>query len=218
MVMPETVSVTPAENKPVINVPPVITGLLTVMVGVHVWRMLLPPMEQVIAALIYGVVALEIVDHPLPQILTYFTYMAVHGDGLHLAVNGLGLAAIGSAVERLFGSLRTLMVFLVSGVVAAMGHVLIFADSADILVGASGGLSGLFGYLLARTGASPDTTPRQRLTSLLGKAILFCGLMAASGMVGMGPMHAYQIAWLAHIGGFLCGMVLGGFGARAFPI
>jgi membrane associated rhomboid family serine protease len=77
-----------------------------------------------------------------------FTYMFVHGGGLHLMMNMLGLFFIGPAVEQTLGSYRFFILYYVSGILGGLGWSLM-APEFTYCVGASGALMGVLGAFAA---------------------------------------------------------------------
>jgi len=73
-----------------------------------------------------------------------FTYMFVHGGGMHLFVNMLGLFFIGPSVERTIGSYRFFILYYVSGILGGLGWSLL-AQPGTYCVGASGAVMGMLG-------------------------------------------------------------------------
>jgi len=138
----------------------------------------------------------------IPAELTLITYMFLHGGWMHLGINMLTLAAFGAPVERLLGVRRFVLFYLVCGVVAGLVHILVYPDSPDPVVGASGSISGIFGavLMLMRYVGS--------LTSLLPVAGIWIGLNVFFGLFGGAPgAGGESIAWVAHIAGFVFGLV-----------
>lgn len=187
-----------------INLPPAVMWLIGINVAVHVLRSLLG--DETDANLIqhFGLVpaAYTGASHDLvSQVLAPITYQFLHAGWMHLGINMVMLAAFAAPVERLLGVRRFLLFYLSAGVVAALVHVLIFPDSTDPVIGASGAISGVFGgvLMLMRYVGS--------LTSLLPVAAIWIGLNVFFGIFGGTPGAAgEQVAWVAHIGGFVYGL------------
>jgi membrane associated rhomboid family serine protease len=151
--------------------------------------------------------------HP---VLTIFTSMFLHGGLLHLAGNMLYLWIFGNNVEDTLGHVRFVVLYLVSGLAAAVAQTLIAPASAIPMVGASGAVSGVLGaYLLLFPYATVLTLVTFgffwrfiHLPALvvLGLWIVFQFL---SGYLSLGAAGAEGgVAFFAHIGGFLVGMAL----------
>lgn len=158
----------------------------------------------------FGIVPVELLNvvdagpynNPVPEPLTLITYQFLHGGWMHLGINMLTLAAFGAPVERLLGVRRFVLFYLVCGVVAGLVHILVYPDSPDPVVGASGSISGIFGavLMLMRYVGS--------LTSLLPVAGIWIGLNVFFGLFGGAPgAGGESIAWVAHIAGFVFGLV-----------
>jgi membrane associated rhomboid family serine protease len=75
------------------------------------------------------------------------TYMFLHGDMTHLIANSFTLWGIGTIVERDLGSLRFGLIYIVSGIIAGLGHMMFHLNSKTPLVGASGAIFGVFAVL-----------------------------------------------------------------------
>ena len=139
------------------------------------------------------------------------TSMFLHYDFLHIAGNMLFLWIFGDNVEDFFGHIAYLFFYLVCGVGAGLLHVLFNLHSSIPAVGASGAISGVMGaYMLLH--------PRARILTLVFifplpvPAVIFLGLwyvmQFVSGLNALGGGASGGVAWWAHIGGFLLGMLL----------
>jgi membrane associated rhomboid family serine protease len=156
---------------------------------------------------------------PIPVYLTLLTSMFMHGGIAHIFGNMLFLWIFGDNIEDRLGHFRYLIFYLVCGIIAGLSHVFAtaaFASSqASLLVpslGASGAISGVLGaYILLY--------PRNRVVVLLGwfatpmPAFLAIGLwfvfqlISGLGVLGSGS-QAGGVAYAAHIGGFIAGLLL----------
>lgn len=145
--------------------------------------------------------------------LTPLTSLFLHGGLLHLGGNMLYLWIFGNNVEEAMGHGRFLAFYLVCGALATGGHVLANPASEVPVIGASGAISGvLAAYLLLFPHARVLTLiPLGFFTrlvyipavALLGFWIL---IQVVSGLLA--PQDGAGVAWFAHIGGFLAGLVL----------
>ena len=153
---------------------------------------------------------------PDPVYITLLTSMFMHGGLAHIFGNMLYLWVFGNNIENTLGHVRYLLFYLVCGVLASLAHV--FATAAaggNMLVpslGASGAISGVLGgYLLlfpkrrVRTWMGRGVVDMPAWTSL-GMWFLF-QLVSGMGMLGEGA-QAGGVAYAAHIGGFVAGLVL----------
>src|SRR5215216_74281 len=151
--------------------------------------------------------------------LTLFTSMFMHGGIAHIAGNMLFLWIFGDNIEDRLGHIKYVIFYLLCGVIASLAHVFatgVFAtDQSSLLVpslGASGAISGVLGgYLLLH--------PKRRVTVILFRfltdvpAYVAIGiwfafqLISGLGMLGGGSQQG-GVAYAAHIGGFIAGLVL----------
>jgi len=187
-----------------INLPPALMWLIGINVAIQLLRTLLGDEADQALVLQFGLVpaAYSGGGHDLlAQVAAPLTYQFLHGGWMHLIINMVSLAAFGAPVERLLGARRFVLFYLSAGLVAGLVHVVLFPDSVDPVIGASGAISGVFGgvLMLMRYVGS--------LTSLLPVAAIWIGLNVFFGVVGGTPGAAgEQVAWTAHIGGFVYGL------------
>jgi len=158
-------------------------------------------------------------DFPHPWV-TILTSMFLHGGLLHVGGNMLYLWIFGDNVEDTLGHGRFLFFYLVSGVAAAVGQTLISPTSGVPMIGASGAVSGVLGaYLLLFPHATILTlvTFGFFIKFLHVPALIVLGfwivLQLLNGYITvsaqtMGRGETGGVAWFAHIGGFLAGMLL----------
>jgi membrane associated rhomboid family serine protease len=146
-------------------------------------------------------------------VLSALTAMFLHGSWLHLLGNMLFLYIFGNNVEDRFGRLRYLIFYIGCGLVAAYGFALANRNSTEVLIGASGAIAGVLGaYLIL--------FPRTRVWSLLPFAF-FIPLPLPAWVVlggwfllqwaytsGWAVTSAGSVAYLAHIYGFLAGVIV----------
>jgi rhomboid family protein len=150
----------------------------------------------------------------LPAPLTLVSAMFIHAGWLHLLGNMLYLWIFGDNVEDRLGHGRYLLFYLACGVIAAVVHAFVFAQSKVPCVGASGAISGvLAAYLIFFPGARVSTLfvifffiriVRLPAVLLLG---LWIALQVLSGLAEPSA-QAGGVAWFAHIGGFASGALL----------
>jgi membrane associated rhomboid family serine protease len=149
---------------------------------------------------------------PLPFWSTLVTSMFLHGGWAHLGGNMLYLWIFGDNLEHVMGRARFLAFYLICGVAAALAHILSASNSNVPTVGASGAISGILGgYMLL--------FPRNRVRVLTQMgvaavpAVYMLGLWILIQFVnGVGAVantpETGGVAYLAHIGGFVAGLVL----------
>lgn len=197
-------------KEPLLNLPPVTKILIALIVGLHfiLWAIVKTTNGEMIESLVYKFAFIPArFSGAMPSdfwsLFTPITYAFFHGGWFHVLVNSLMLLALGAGFEKSVGPRLTLFVFFVSSIFAAFTHFILGPSSMSPMVGASGGISGLFGallYIMFLRGQFG--TP-----AMFKKAILvFIAISVAFGFLG-GPGGA-AIAWAAHIGGFLCGIII----------
>jgi membrane associated rhomboid family serine protease len=145
---------------------------------------------------------------------TLFTSMFLHGSWMHLIGNMVFLAIFGNNVEDALGHLRMLLFYLACGVAAAGAQVAIDPGSFVPMVGASGAIAGVLGgyYLL---------WPHARVTTLVTFIIItvvevpagvllgfWALLQVVMGLFGLGSEPGGGVAFAAHVGGFVAGLLL----------
>ncbi len=151
---------------------------------------------------------------PSPIWLTLFTSLFMHGGWLHLAGNMLFLWIFGDNVEHRIGHGLFLVFYLVAGVLASFAQIMIDTDSVIPTLGASGAISGVLGAYLVMF-------PTNRVLVLLIRfpiwvpAIVAIGMWAVFQFInGLGAIAVTEetaggVAYMAHIGGFVAGVVAG---------
>ena len=154
-------------------------------------------------------------DAPAP-FLTLFTSMFLHGGLFHIAGNMLYLWIFGDNVGDSLGHLRFLILYFLSGAGAAAAQIVMNPESRVPMVGASGAISGVLGAYLF-------LFPYARVLTLItfGFFIRFVHIPAVivlgfwivvqliSGVISVGRAgDEGGVAWFAHIGGFVAGVVL----------
>jgi membrane associated rhomboid family serine protease len=152
------------------------------------------------------------------QAVPFVSYMGLHGDWTHLAINSLWLLAFGPIVARRFGTVLFLLFFLVCGVAGAACYLAFNWGSSVPVVGASGAISGLMAAgLRMLPGQTPWAVESQApLAPVFSRQILmFSAVWAAinllAGLTGLGMGgESGLIAWQAHLGGFAAGLLLCG--------
>jgi membrane associated rhomboid family serine protease len=177
-----------------------------------------PALEK--AFFLYGLVPIRYSDpslasrfNVLEQILPFFSSIFLHGGFLHLLGNMWSLYLFGDNVEDRLGHLRYLFFYLLCGLVAGLTHLFTNWGSPVPTIGASGAISGVMGaYLIMFPGARVLTLlPIFFFLQLIEvPAFLFLGLWFLMQILSAGASsgQAGGVAWWAHIGGFLGGMLL----------
>ena len=219
-------------RQPVFNAPTVVIALIALMALVHVG------LDQFVTddpSLLFALafIPARYVASPDPFLpggavaawTSPFTHMFLHGGWLHLVMNSAWLLAFGAIIARRMNVFRFLVYFLLCGLAGAGLFYLVNMGELKPVVGASGAVSGLMGGVFrflfnARRasvfGASGDgvNIPRMPLgVALLDRSVLLAiviwlGINAIFA-TDVGQMLAEgEIAWEAHVGGFLAGFLL----------
>ncbi len=161
----------------------------------------------------YGLVPSHFVEAPIQTYPNVFSAMFLHAGFMHLAGNMLFLWIFGNNIEDVLGKIRFITFYLICGMIAAMCHVFMDTGSEIPMVGASGAISGVLGaYLML--------FPKAKVKTLvfLGILITIVRIPAAFLLIFWLGIQIYSnlamgsegggVAWMAHIGGFIGGMIL----------
>jgi len=206
------------DDNPTRHYPVITIALIAANLAVFIFESLSPSDHQRLAYA-YGAVphALLTFDtlQPVHPIATIFTSMFMHGGLLHLGSNMLYLWIFGNNIEDKLGYAKFIIFYLLCGVVAAYAHALTNPASTVPMIGASGAVSGILGaYILL--------FPHARIHTLVFliffvqviklPAIIvigfWIGIQFINGLIGHGSSSHGGIAWFAHIGGFIFGILM----------
>lgn len=200
---------------PMFNIPPATKYLAGSLVSIHVLiavlSLTLLPQAANIAASFAGFVPAQWTGHApffwwTPLSLIAFSFL--HNGWLHLLVNTLMLVAMGSGLEKSVGARRYILIYLGSTIFAMLSHLAFYPASTEPVIGASGGVSGIFGAMLflmyGGDSANPKTSRNNFNPALIRVVLVWIGLSVLLGLMG-GP-SGEPIAWVAHVGGFLAGI------------
>ena len=151
------------------------------------------------------------------RLVTLFTSMFLHGGWLHVLGNMLFLWVFGRSVEDLIGGPKFLAFYIICGLIAAVVQVIANPYSRVPTIGASGAIAGVMGAYLLKV-------PRSRIVTLVPIFVFITTLEIPAAMIliywlvvqffsGIGSLAKTDytgggVAWFAHIGGFLSGMLL----------
>ncbi|SNR86201.1 rhomboid family intramembrane serine protease [Desulfurobacterium atlanticum] len=169
----------------------------------------------------FGVIPYEIVrgvDIPPPDPLTPYgnliSHQYLHGGFFHIIGNMLFLWIFGDNVEDYFGKLKFFIFYTFCGVMAALMQVFAYPDSVAPLIGASGAISGVLGAYFV-------LYPNAKIVTLVFLGffvdlivvpayiwILFWFLMQFLSLLASTSVNGVGVAWFAHIGGFIVGMLI----------
>jgi membrane associated rhomboid family serine protease len=177
--------------------PPPITTLLMIVNGIiFAYGILSNSQDQIISQ--YGFVPDYLFhgNHSLSDsVARLFSSMFIHANIAHIAFNLLALAYLGGFAERSIGIPRYLLIYLVAGVAGALLHGVIasfiLGQGSSILIGASGAISGIMG-----------------ITAALGDIRGYYWLAIQILFAFVGSFASISIAFMAHVGGFIAGLLL----------
>ncbi|HLB94651.1 MAG TPA: rhomboid family intramembrane serine protease [Nitrospiria bacterium] len=167
-----------------------------------------------IPAAVFGYESLPREAMAIPTSFTLITSMFLHGGFMHLIGNMLYLWIFGNNIEDVMGHVRFIVFYLVCGVAAAMSHALTAPDSVVPMIGASGAISGVLGaYLLLYPRAHVLVLiPLGLFTRLVyipaGFVLGFWFVLQLISVTASAGSGGGGVAWFAHIGGFVAGMLL----------
>lgn len=230
-------------REPIFNVPAAVTGAIAVLVLVQLvlsWQG--ETTEDHVKALLafqprrYGFPPPKFVDDlPGAAIWSFVSHQLVHGDWTHLAMNSVWLLAFGGAVASRIGNLRFVLLGLASGICGAAVYLAIRWGDPVPMVGASGAVSGLMGGAfrfffnhtrlqelgipvhdpasVPRMSLLETFTDRRVLTMIAIWAAINIAVAASSFLLTSGA----GIAWEAHLGGFMFGILFFGLFDRRSP-
>jgi membrane associated rhomboid family serine protease len=217
-------------REPFLNAPATVLWLIGVLVAAHVARVVAPqPLPEFLLfefAFIparYSATALAASGLPEPsllgQIVPFISYMFLHGDYTHLAINSLWLLAFGPIVAKRLRAPKFLLFFAFCGIVSALAHLVVYFGAVEQVVGASGGVSGLMGAAIrifyGRLYFGRDVPPggTSPLAPLLSRPIIvftaiwmIANFVAGATGLGLSDSTA-SVAWVAHLGGYFAGLI-----------
>ena len=209
------------DDNPATRLPVVTCGLIGTCCIVFLWQLGLDESAAERASFAYGMVPAVLFSyaklpaslHAIPPAATLITSMFLHGGLLHLLGNMLYLWIFGKGVEAALGGPRFLIFYLLCGVAAALTQA--FTDpAAEVpMIGASGAIAGTLGaYLVLR--------PRANVVVLVW-IIILVRLISVPAVILLGIWFGLQllsalsmdpgepgVAFWAHVGGFIVGMML----------
>ena len=223
---------------PAINAPGVILVTLAIFIGVHLYRLALSDEGAVEFLLQFAFIParytapIDLSGAGFPggvaaDVWTFASYSLLHGDWGHLIINGLFMLAFGSAVARRLSTAGFIVFSLVCAVVGAIFTMIAQWGEVVVVIGASAAVSGQFAAAIRLIYGRPhesalfganvaDRTPAPLSVVFSDpRALSVLAVWAAINFLsGTGAMNlttnSARIAWEAHMGGFLAGLLLFG--------
>ena len=231
---PELLPAPPRE--PILTLPGPLTAYVLLLAIIHL-RVLLPPELENWTIDVFGFIpkrydsTLLAIDFPGGEgakIWTFVTYSLLHANLSHIGFNVLWLLPFGSALARRFGAVRFFLFMAVTAAAGALAHLVTHEHAVAPMIGASASVSGAMaaalrfafvkGSFLSFNRGDADAAARVPALSLMralrnGRVLGFLGVWFAINIVfGVGSIaigaDGASVAWQAHIGGFLAGLVL----------
>jgi len=200
------------DDNPKVLVPYITYGIITLNILIFFFQFntkIADPEAEAILIYTFGLIPAQF------SILTLFTSMFMHGGITHILGNMWFLWIFGDNVESTLGHARYILFYILCGLFAALCQVLIYPSSEIPMIGASGAIAGVLGLYMIRF-----PTARVHVfifiiiffTTIRVPAIIVLGFwffnQLTSGLGSLGLDTTGGIAWFAHIGGFIAGIML----------
>lgn len=212
--------INPSRRKPYITVLIIVINII-----IFIFEAILPKNLTEIFIQYFGFIPTELtksilymsIDYIGINIITIFSSMFIHGSFMHLISNMWALWLFGDNVEDRVGHLKFLIIYLLSGFMAAITHYIFNINSSVVTIGASGAIAGVMGIYFV-------LYPFAKIRTLFIvlwlpffiniPAFIYIGFwfisQISNGILTLfGPVYGFGIAWWAHIGGFLFGIFIG---------
>ena len=203
--------------------PGVNTLFIVINAAVFIYELTLPVAESREFVMEYAFIAGRFMENPIAYLPTVFTSMFLHGGIIHFGGNMLFLFIFGDNVEDALGHLRYFFYYMIAGAVAVFAQMFTVPDATTPLVGASGAISAVLGGYIV-------LYPMARVLTLIPigiflmnarvPAFVFLGIWALlqffSGFLTIAGGVGSNVAYSAHIGGFLFGLLFVGLGRRRY--
>ncbi|WKZ41306.1 MAG: rhomboid family intramembrane serine protease [Anaerolineales bacterium] len=195
---------------------PIINWMLVLLNGlVFYYELTLGETELHRFILDWGLVPAQLALDSTESWLRILSSMFLHGGWFHIISNMWILIIFGDNIEDRMGSMRYLIFYLLSGTAAALMQAFLYPTSNIPMVGASGAIAGVLGAYLV-------LYPRARIASIVPivfiftiielPALIFLGFWFVSqlfqGWLALGGADMSGVAWWAHIGGFVFGLLM----------
>jgi membrane associated rhomboid family serine protease len=201
-----------------VNAPPIVLALIAVLLGVHLliqiggqdWQIWSLYAFAFIPARFGGPDSTAMIEGS--QYWSLITYGFLHEGWLHVLFNSVWLLIFGTRVAQQFGSLRFLAIAFVSTLGGALAMLWVYWGVFIVVVGASAAVSGLLAaaipIMFGRPGAPLTFGEFLRDRRALIFMFIFLGMTLLTGVQGLpGFADGGRIAWEAHLGGFIAGLL-----------
>lgn len=199
----------PTERFPYITIALIVANAIAFLIEMF------HPLGQRYIVFEYGAVPSQMMSFQAGALADTFSSMFLHGGLFHIGGNMLYLWIFGNNIEDKLGHIGFLLFYLICGVVAAYSHALAAPGSIIPMIGASGAVSGVLGaYLLLYPFAKVHTLIFFGFFVQVVRlpAIIVIGFWAIiqllNGIISKDLVGQGGVAWFAHIGGFLFGLLV----------
>jgi membrane associated rhomboid family serine protease len=226
-----------APHEPILTLPPALTAYVLLLAIIHL-RVLLPLDWEEWTVEVFGFIPKRydttLLDVTFPggagaKVWSFVTYSLLHANLSHIVFNVLWLLPFGSALARRFGAVRFYIFMVVTAAAGAFAHFLTHEHALAPMIGASASVSGAMaaalrfafvqGSFLSFTRSDADAAAKVPALSLwralrngrvLGFLAIWFGvnIVFGVGSIAVGMEEGQSVAWQAHIGGFLAGLLL----------
>ncbi len=227
----------PAPRVPILTLPPALTAYVLLIAFIHL-RVLLPVEWEEWTIDVFGFIPKRydttLLDVTFPggasaKIWSFVTYSLLHANISHIGFNVLWLLPFGSALARRFGPLRFYVFMAVTAAAGALAHLITHEHALAPMIGASASVSGTMaaamrfafvqGSFLSFSRGDADAAARVPALSLWralrnGRVLAFLAIwfgvniIFGVGSLAVGMDEGQSVAWQAHIGGFIAGLIL----------
>ena len=212
-------------REPILRAPPIVIAFIALWTLIHIGSQFLSEQQYAWLIMNFALVPRLAIEFDwtnaglldcLRALVPFVSYAFLHGDFMHLLFNSVWFLIFATAVTRRVGTARFLTLSLIATIAAVLTHLVFHWNSPEPVVGASGAVSGLMGAAFRFIFVDPNATvarPPGRLP-LLSRPVLMASavwiaLNVVLGATGFTPEgFGAAIAWEAHIGGFLAGLLL----------
>lgn len=211
------------DNVPCLITPYVLRGIIFLNIVVFLFEQILSPNGRLTLFHLLGVVPARFFNpewaiaagYPNSGTLPLFTYMFLHSSWLHIILNMWMLWIFADNIEDALGHGRFLVFYLACGLIAIAVQMFIDPSASAPVIGASGAVAGIMGgYLMLYPHGKVLTLFPIIIIPIFLKipAALFLGLwfflQVISGVSDHLAISTQKIAWAAHVGGFIAGMLM----------
>jgi membrane associated rhomboid family serine protease len=227
----------PAPHEPILTLPPALTAYVLLIAFIHL-RVLLPVAWEEWTIDVFGFIPkrydVTLLDVPFPggagaKVWTFVTYSLLHANISHIGFNVLWLLPFGSALARRFGPVRFYVFMAVTAAAGALAHLITHEHALAPMIGASASVSGTMaaamrfafvkGSFLSFSRGDADAAAKVPALSLWralqnGRVLAFLAvwfgvnIIFGVGSLAVGMDEGQSVAWQAHIGGFIAGLIL----------